>query len=156
MQASQGLDLRKPVVTSYWQKKDPRLARILLWMESVEDWMLDEHPDVARALRDMSLSMPNIKSSFLADTAEEWLTVLAYMSSARSLRMVEWIDHARSAKSGALDLVQTARAIPHHDHAQLLIDRLQTLRTLDLLSKIFSPKRLDTVSMLLRRAQNQG
>ena len=157
MLASNNLDLRKSVVMEYWKERDPihqgRLARMLMWMESVEDWSLDEHPDIVMEINRLTYVMQQADSIPVGDTAEEWLTMLAYLSSSRALRIVEWIDYSRRNENGALPLVQTARAMRHHEHAQLLTDRLQALRMLDLLGKIFSPRRLDTVTLLLRRAQ---
>jgi hypothetical protein len=145
------LDLRKPVVTHYWQEKDPRMARILLWMETVEDWMLDDHHDVSAALRSLAIDIQRSNKSFVKELSQDWLTVLAYLSSSRALRLVDWFEHSNSSTSGALDLVQTARAMKHDEYSLILLDRLQAMRTLNLLGKIFSSKRLENVISLLKR-----
>ena len=43
-------NLRSSMIDSFWQKKDKRMHRILGWMESMEDWMLDDNEDVANSI----------------------------------------------------------------------------------------------------------
>lgn len=145
------LNLRKSLVERFWNNHDPRLARILRWMDSTEDWMLDERPDVMQALTSLGQKMSKTEPDALADRFDPLLDILAYMSSSRALRILEWLDRAHA---GALSLRLVQKAMERPDaRAQILIDRLQALRSLSLLGQIFSQQRMGRAIELLEKTK---
>lgn len=145
------LNLRKSLVERFWNNHDPRLARILRWMDSTEDWMLDERPDVMQALTSLGQRMTKTEPNALADRFDPLIEILAYMSSSRALRIIEWLDRAHA---GALSLRLVQKAQSREDaRAQILIDRLQALRSLDLLGQIFSQQRIGRAIELLEKTR---
>lgn len=145
------LNLRKSLVERFWNNHDPRLARILRWMDSTEDWMMDERPDVMQALTALGQRMSNTNPEALAERFDPLIDILAYMSSSRALRIVEWLDRAH-AGALSLRLVQKAQERPD-PRAQILIDRLQALRSLSLLGQIFSQQRIGRAVELLDKTR---
>lgn len=146
------LNLRKSLIERFWSEQDPRMARILRWMDNTENWMLDERPDVLQALTALSQSMSKSSPSALVDRFDPLLDVLAYMSSSRALRIIEWMDRNYQ---GGISLRLVERALERPDpRAQLLIDRLQTLRSLSVLGKIFSRTRINRAIHILKQDPN--
>ena len=146
------LNLRKSLIERFWNEQDPRMARILRWMDNTEKWMLDERPDVLQALTALSQSMSKSSPAALADRFDPLLDVLAYMSSSRALRIIEWMDRNYA---GGLSLRLVERALERPDErAQLLIDRLQTLRSLSVLGKIFAESRIKRAIHILKQDSN--
>lgn len=145
------LNLRKSLVERFWNTQDPRLARILRWMDSTEDWMLDERADVMQALASLGQRISKSDPQAIAEKFDPLLDVLAYMSSSRALRVIEWLDRAHE---GALSVRLVQKAMQRQDpKAQILIDRLQALRSLSLLGQIFSPHRIGRAIELLEKAE---
>lgn len=148
-QAAASVNLRTSVVQDFWRNRDDRIARILGYMEDVEDWMVDDHEAVLGELTKLAERIHNSNGHKLADRTDAVLNILAYMSSSRAMRLLEWLDY-RFHNELALQLVERAAERGDDPRAQLLIDRLQTLRSLALLGRIFSPSRTRLVSDLLR------
>lgn len=145
------LNLRKSLVERFWNSQDPRLARILRWMDSTEDWMLDERPDVMQALSSLGHSMSSASPDTIASRFDPLLDILAFMSSSRALRVIEWLDRAHN---GALSVRLVQRAMQRDDErAKILIERLQAMRSLSLLGQIFSPKRISRAIELLESSK---
>ena len=145
-------NLRQSIIEEFWHRKDPRMARILGWMESMEDWMLDDNEDVASNIFSLANTLEKISSTDLMNNSEELIKVMAYMSSPRALRLLEWFDeHFPHGVSVAL--TQKAQELDN-DEGNLLLDRLNTLHRLSLLSKIFSPHRTRMIVDLLQEQEN--
>ena len=140
-------NLRKSLVERFWFERDPRIARILRWMDSTENWMVDERPDVTLALTSLGRRMTESEPEALAAQFDPLLDILAYMSSSRAMRIMAWLDRENG---GALSLRLMQKAMARSDtKAQLLVDRLQALRSLSLLGEIFSAKRISRAISLL-------
>lgn len=145
------LNLRKSLVERFWTAQDTRLARILRWMDSTETWMLDERQDVMQALASLGQRLNKSDPKAIAERFDPLLDVLAYMSSSRALRVIEWLDRAHE---GAISVRLVQKAMQRQDaRAQLLIDRLQALRSLSLLGQIFSPQRIGRAIELLEKSE---
>lgn len=143
------VNLRTSVVQDFWRNRDERIARILGYMENVENWMVDDQEAVIGALTKLAQRIDKSNGKLLSSRTDALLDIMAYMSSSRAMRLLEWLD-SRFHNELALQLVE--RATSRHDdpRAQLLLDRLQTLRSLALLGRIFSPSRTRLVSEVLR------
>jgi hypothetical protein len=148
------INLRKSVVEDFWKGRDPRIARILGWMESVEDWMVDDHEAVAGALSRLTQRIGQSNGRTLASRSDALLDIMAYMSSTRAMRLLEWLD-TRFHNEIALQLVERAGEREEDPKAALLLDRLQTLRSLALLGRVFSPSRTRLVSELLGQQEQR-
>lgn len=150
--AQNSVNLRKSVVNDFWKKRDERIARILGFMENVEDWMVDDQEAVIAALSGLAQRIDQSNGKALATHPDALLNIMAYMSSSRAMRLLEWLD-TRFHNELALQLVERATSRETDARAQLLLERLQTLRSLALLGRIFSPSRTRLVSELLRRGE---
>ena len=148
------LNLRKSIVEQFWQGRDPRMARILLWMESMEEWGLDENEDFSEALLSLSPKLEQAGRGTMLEQSEALITVMAYMSAGRAMRMMEWFDE-HFPKGLSIELIEQAQGQSEDAPAQLMLDRLRALESLSLLGKIFSPTRMRIISELLRETADE-
>lgn len=143
------VNLRRSVVDEFWKQRDPRLARILGFMESVESWMVDDHEQVAGALGLLTRKLASANPNSVVQQADAMLDIMAYMSSPRAIRLLEWMD-GHFQNEIALQMVERAIERPDDPRAQILLDRLQAMRSLALLGRIFCPTRTRLVAEALR------
>jgi hypothetical protein len=143
------LNLKKSVVGDYWQKTNSRLARILSVMENVEHWIVDDVQSVAEALTDVGKKMDKSRKTTLAALSEELIYAMAYISSGKFFRMIKWMDETHPGLS--VHYIMDARQMQNDwAPARLMVDRIQTINSLQLIGKVFSPSRTRLIAELLR------
>lgn len=145
-------NLRQSIIEEFWHRKDPRMARILGWMESMEDWMLDDNEEVSNNIFALANTLEKVSGKDIITNADDIIKLMAYMSSPRALRLMEWFDE-HFPQGVSVALTQRAHDLKT-DSAALLLDRLNTLNRLSLLSKIFSPHRTRLIVSVLQEQEN--
>jgi hypothetical protein len=148
------LNLRKSIVDEFWKRKDPRMGSILMWMERVEDWKLDDHESFSKALLQLVPAMESASKGAMMAHLDQIIKVLAYTSSGRALRIIQWFDE-HYPKGLSIELLQTAKNSPNDVHSALLIDRLRALQSLSLLPQVFNPSRTAAIAQLLRNRDRE-
>lgn len=143
------LNLRKSIVAEFWKTRNPRMSMILQWMEDMEDWGMDDDQGFSEALLLLVPQMERAERSSMLENAEPLLQVMAYMSSSRALRLLEWFDE-HFPQGLSLELVELAQESTDDPKAQLMLDRLRALQSLSLLGQVFSPARTRLITNLLR------
>ena len=146
-------NLRQSMIEDFWQKKDPRMARILGWMESMEDWMLDDNEDAAASIFALANTLERVSRKDVLDNSAELIQALSYMSSPRALRLMEGFDE-HFPKGVSVELTQRALNMKDDERAALLLDRFNTLHRLSLLTKMFAPHRTKLIVDLLQQQSN--
>lgn len=143
------LNLKKSVVSEYWKKNSSRMARAISIMETVENWIQDEDEDVSKKINELSRAL--VKSSDIGITLniDRLLFVMAYMSSGKAIRIMNWFDE-NFKKDLSLDFVYHAKEGLDDPVKSLLIDRLQTVKSLNLISSIFSQARTKKIDRILK------
>lgn len=152
------LNLRHSVIKDFWNSRDERMGIVLQWMEDMEDmeeWSLDKDPDFSRALEELAGIMERASRQAMLGKLDGLLNVMAYMSSSRAMRLLEWFDE-RYQNGLSLELIQQARQQPSDPCHQIMLDRLRALQSLSLLGKIFDPKRVHHIIQLLRETGGSG
>lgn len=143
------LNLKKSIVGEYWKKTDPRLARILSVMENVEHWIVDDVESVAQALADVGKKMDKSSKRTLASLSEELIFAMAYIASGKFFRMVKWMDDSHPGLS--VHYIMEARTMQNDwPPARLMVDRIQTIHSLQLMGRVFAPSRTRLIAELLR------
>lgn len=143
------LNLKKSIVDDYWRKTSPRMSKVISIMQDVEFWLLDDKKEVNDALNVLAKSMDKANRSTLLDQASSILYVMAYISSGKSLRMMSWFDE-KHQNGLTVDLVDAAKKNPENTHARLLLDRLQTIKSLSLMNKVFAQSRTRLIIEILK------
>lgn len=143
------LNLKRSIVGEYWKKTDPRLARILSVMENVEHWIVDDVESVAQALADVGKKMDKSSKRTLASLSEELIFAMAYIASGKFFRVVKWMDDSHPGLS--VHYIMEARTMQNDwAPARLMVDRIQTIHSLQLMGRVFAPSRTRLIAELLR------
>ena len=148
---SEKLNLNKSAVEFHWKKQDPRMHKILTMMEAVEPWVVDDVESVARELVEFGKKISNAKTGQLSQTSQEVTVIMTYIFSGKSMRLLSWLDENYPGLS--FHYVMEARHREDWEPGRLLLDRLKTIKTLSLLSKIFAPMRTRLIAGLLEEDQ---
>lgn len=141
------LELNKKNVDMFWQTQDKRLAKIISVMEEVEPWVVDDVESVAKQMVLFGAKMASLKTSQLSECDKEMTTIMAYVCCGRAFRILNWIDVKYPGVS--FHYVVEARDAKDWDPGKLLLDRLSTLKSLELLFQVFTPMRARLISGLL-------
>lgn len=144
--------LKQSSVNIYWKQQDPRLSKVLNLMHSAEPWVVDEIDSVSRELVNFGKRLGDVRAGQLSNGSSEVTTVLAYISSSKAMRVFNWLDDTFPGLS--FFYVMEARN-QDWDPGRLLLDRLNTIRTLNLLSSLFAPSRADFIISLLEENENE-
>lgn len=147
------LNLKKSIVEDYWRKTSPRMSKVISIMQDVEYWLLDEKKEVNDALTDLAKSMDHASRNTLIEQADAILYVMAYISSGKALRMMSWFDE-KHQNGLTVDLTDLAKRNPENTHARLLLDRLQTIKSLSLMNKVFAQSRTRLIIEILKNEEN--
>jgi len=144
------LNLRTSIVEDYWQRESPRLAKIIKAMEKVEFWTLDESQEVSNMLDKLSSRLGKSNAGSISNNSEKLLFIMAYMSSGRSIRMMKWFDEQFSNSDLTEHIVREAnKEADENPVNRLLLDRLQTIKSLTLMHSVFNPARTSKILKIL-------
>ena len=146
------LNLRKAIIEDYWENQSPRLSKVIKAMERVEFWTVDESQEVTGMLDKLSTRLDKSQSDSISENSNKLLFVMAYMSSGRSIRMMKWFDE-KFANDLSADIVSSAKENEEDPVNRLLLDRLQTIKSLTLMQSIFSPARTKKILKILEEME---
>lgn len=147
------LSLQRSIVEDHWKKTSPRMAKAVSVMEGVEHWRLDERKEVDEALKELVKSMNKTSRDAIAQNSQSIIYVMAYLSSGKSLRMMNWFDE-KFPSGLTVEITDDAKNDPDSAHARLLLDRLQTIKSLSLMTKVFAPNRSRLILEILKSQKN--
>lgn len=141
-------------VQDFFLETDPKLAKAVLGMESVESWTRDQIDSVQATLQELAnrIESADIDSDTLA-IQTKLIILLGYISSGKAIKLLMWIDDsypnfvgrtlAEAQMLAVLDKV-------NEEAARLFVERFEVLERLDMLSRIFSENRLVIIQRVLR------
>lgn len=171
------IDLEKTQTDRYWRQRDPRLFSILAAMDLLEPWVLEDHEMVADHLRRMLVKLEGALPSLMPDQRDRLVRLLAYLSAPSSIRLLEWLEaqqpgltddllkisdeeaapaaaaQAGSEKGGGEN--ENEKGQPPNPWVEVLTNRLQTLRSVALLGRVFSEQRLGRVNDALQTTRTK-
>lgn len=142
-----------------WGMEDLRLATTLMVMDSVESWTFDDNPDIEAKIKSLCDNLEAKGNEKLIGAAShDFLLLLAYMSTTRALHILSVMD-SKFSGSG-LRLVQKAVELTNRDpeftEGSLMVERLETLRRIRSLNRIFAPARLRLVMKVLEEIKHEN
>lgn len=143
------LSLKKRMVEEYWQKTDRRMSKILNVMNNVEHWTKDDESAIKDKLSDFGGKLETAKRDVLSNIAEKLIHTMGYISAAKALRIMNWLDETHPGMSVhyTMEAKRLATDLPT---ANIMIERLSTIRSLSLISKVFAPNRAKLINELLK------
>lgn len=141
-------------VADFWAKKDKRLSRIFKVMDNVEYWVMEDEEDFAKGINELGRYLTDASKDSLEEGGELLITILAYMSSSKAMRLLNWLENAHPEV-----FQKYLKMISDHERpkaAKLLGSRLRILQSLDLISKVFNQQRSQRIAQWLRMHMSQG
>lgn len=143
------LNLKRSIVTDFWKKTDPRMSKILSIMENVEHWVADDSEAVNNAICEMGKKLNGTSKKTLASITEELVFMMAYMGSSKFFRLLKWMDETHPGLS--VHYIMEAKNLQEEwAPAKLMVDRVQTVNSLQLMGKVFAPSRTRLIDRLLK------
>lgn len=142
------LNLHKATVNYHFRSLDPKFMEILTAMEKLETWTVDNTEDVNAQLIEFGKKLSQYKNlQILKENTQDFITLLGYISSPRTIRMINWID--QNLSSFSMVILIYSKNNQRNDVCKLMTDRLNTLKTLSMLGFIFSETRVKSISTLM-------
>ena len=151
------LNLRKKVVGRFGEDRNAQFSAILQKMDACESWTLDENPDVLKAIDGMVkvLNDQNVSEDTIKEELENFMLVMAYMQSSKSLRLVAWFDEKYKGKLSEYIIKYSIDHISD-PYSSLFYERLSIVKQLRLMKEIYSPDRIEKVKKLLNKMKESG
>jgi len=151
-------DLHLDAVNAFWDSYDRRtLYRVIVALERVEHWVIDDIPEVEAALIRLGEVMDQAGSFELTEDAK-FIRLLANTRAGRALRLLQSLDIAKPGSASQL-LMHAEEASAEGDgktpspEAKLFLRRNLVFERLQLLSRVFAPQRF---SIILKALEQQG
>lgn len=145
-------DLSHEASLKFWHDyPDPMIYRVISFMESVEDWTLDGHPELELAITQLGQELDdiaNINFNVLGQE-EKFIRLVGNIKTSRGLRVLQAMDtvHPGSASRVLMHAEQTS--FGGNDPASAFLKRNIIFERLRLLSRVFSEERLKLVARAL-------
>lgn len=153
-------------LTEYWASKGPKISKILNAMSIHENWtaecIMEDNEEEYKKFTEIFTSLgESIQNSgcYSGDYANKLIEALAYMSSQRAFRILNWLDNSHPEESICFYLIIVAKKYKRqlfHDNndninycATLFLDRLKTLKAVQMLSSVYREENIVNVSKLL-------
>jgi hypothetical protein len=152
----QPLNLGHSVVDEFWASRDQHTRLILSWMVEAEHWRLDDKPGVSQSLLALAPKLDQASPEALQNMLDLLIQFMAYLSSPRAMRLIEWMDERFEDQGMLMELLSRAAATSDSRPSALMLDRIQTIKSLMLLGRIFSRERVQEITHLLEQQENYG
>jgi len=149
-------DLHLDAVHAFWDSYDRRtLYRLIVALERVEHWTLDNTESVETALLQLGTVMDQIPDLSL-DQEAAFVRVLATVRASRALRLLQALDAAKPGAASQLLMYAEgntgAEASTPDPFAELFLRRNLVFERLQLLSRVFAPQRVSLVLKVLEQS----
>lgn len=169
--------LSRSVIDQYWDDISPLTGNILASMSAVEDWALNDNPEIQKQLTSVMNAIVDSDGSFkeIKNFIPALITILNYLDTSTSLWLQIWlnsqwnkydINSFELLTQTALDIIRepneqkmtTSSGVPFasKEDAKLFLQRSYVFSKMNVFSKIFSEARLDKISRLIDEARYAG
>lgn len=145
-------DLSHSASAQYWHDYlDPTIYRVIAFMESVEDWTLDGHPQLEEAIAELGRELDDIQSIDINTLGQEgnFIRLLANIKTGRGLRLLQAMDTVHPGSASKILIYAEESSLSSYDPAGFFLKRNIVFERLRLLSRVFSEQRLKLVMRAL-------
>jgi intracellular multiplication protein IcmW len=135
-------DLSPEACHRFWfEYNDPVLYKTIGFLESVEDWTLEQNEGVIKALKQLGDTLENIGQTDFKNEAL-FVEAAAYLKSSQILRMLQALDTASSGSASQVLIYAEENINNAESSAKVFIQRNIAFERLRLISRIFSHDRM--------------
>lgn len=135
----------------FWKNyDDPMIYRVIAFMESVENWALDGHPELEGVMNSLGEHLEKI-TRFELGKEEQFVTLCAHIKTSRILRLLQAIDAIDPGSASKVLMFAEENNTPDNLVAGLFLRRNIVFERLRLLSRVFAPQRVELVLKALEQ-----
>lgn len=135
-------DLSNEACHAFWHDyRDPMIYRVVSFMESVEEWTLDNDADLEAAMQRLGDALEDIGNIDLQNE-QEFIKVATYIKAGRGLRLLQTLDTAFPGAASKLLMYAEEHSTSSDDISGLFLRRNIVFERLRLLGRVFAPERL--------------
>jgi intracellular multiplication protein IcmW len=140
-------DLTQESVHAFWDNYDRRtLYRIVVALEHVESWVIENNPEIALALVRLGQALDRIKTFDLREEAS-LIRLLIGLHTGQALRILQALDMIKPGTAAQLLMYAEetggeGKGKTPNPQAKVFLRRNLVFERLQLLSRIFGPQRL--------------
>ncbi|MDP1603077.1 MAG: type IVB secretion system protein IcmW [Legionella sp.] len=145
-------DLSHEASAQYWYEYvDPMIYRVITFLESVEDWTLDNNPTLEEAINRLGAELDDIEKIDMGMLNQEdaFIRIVGNIKSGRGLRLLQAIDTVHPGSASRILIHAEESSTGSHDPAGFFLKRNITFERLRLLARVFSEYRLKLVARAL-------
>lgn len=145
-------DLSIPAVHQFWKEyEDPSIYRVIIFMESVENWTLDGDPSLEAALKRLGEELDDIGGINMGELGHEeiFIRLACNIKTGRGLKLLQSIDSVHPGSASRLLVHAEETSTSPQDIAGIFLRRNIVFERLRLLSRVFSPGRFNLVTRAL-------
>lgn len=145
-------DLSHEASLRYWfEFIDPIIYRVIVFMESVENWTLDGDRALEDALADLGKALDSIKGVNMNELGHEeaFVQILSQIKTGRGLRLLQSIDVVNPGSASKILYYAQNNSRSSQDAAGFFLNRNLIFERLRLLSRVFSNERLNLIEHAL-------
>lgn len=129
----------------FWKNYgDPSIYRVISFMESVETWTLDGHPELEQWLTSMGDTLDQL-SRFELSKEQQFIELLSHLKTSRILRILQAIDTIDPGSASKLLMFAEENNTPENTMTNLFLRRNIVFERLRLLSRVFTANRLQII-----------
>ncbi len=135
-------DLSNEACHAFWHEyRDPMIYRVVSFMESVEEWTLDNDSSLEEAMQRLGDALEDIGNIDLQNE-QEFIKVATYIKAGRGLRLLQTLDTAFPGAASKLLMYAEEHSTSSDDVPGLFLRRNIVFERLRLLGRVFAPERL--------------
>lgn len=141
-------DLSQKASAQYWfNYPDPMIYRVITFMESVENWTLDNDPELESAMERLGRELDDIEKVDMGmlNQEEAFIRIVGNIKSGRGLRLLQAIDTVHPGSASRVLIHAEESSAGSYDPAGFFLKRNITFERLRLLARVFSEYRLRLV-----------
>ncbi|MDF1796589.1 MAG: type IVB secretion system protein IcmW [Coxiellaceae bacterium] len=145
-------DLSHAAVHQFWKEyQDPLIYRVICFMEGVEDWTVDDNPEVEDAINKLGQAMEDIGNIDLQQE-DAIIKLAASIKTGRGLRMLMCMDTAYPGAAAKVLMHAEEVSSSDDDVAGIFLRRNIVFERLRLLGRVFAPDRFKLIQKALEES----
>jgi intracellular multiplication protein IcmW len=135
-------DLTSEASHKYWfEYKDQTIYRVLSFMESVENWTVDDSPELEEAMKNLGTALDDIGNIDL-QKEDDLIKLALHLKAARMLRLLQSLDTANPGTASKILTYAEQNSTAPTDVPGLFLRRNVVFERLRLLGRVLSADRL--------------
>ncbi len=141
-------DLSIDVVHQFWADyDDPMIYRVIMFMEGVEPWTLDNNPELEDCINALGTELDDVSKVDFSELGHEdtFVRLAGNIKTGRALRLLQAIDSVHPGSASRVLIHAEENTIDNSDPPGIFLRRNIVFERLRLLARVFSKARMNMV-----------